>query len=891
MLGKINFNLKNKTFLIILVLAVILIIYFTYNWKIKETFIDNLTVNNALQRWKDVEQGEESCKDDNGSSSASVLFGTGRKYNHETDQFPETKYQDDGTLGLTVKDKSCKKNKIQIQLFGPSTTFSADVRLDFFDGTSYPSENENPLHLTFNSSPTVDGNRYPYVNIVEYYVKSSILSLRLSNVNVDNVNVGMIRTRIDEYDWEYVNIPDSIKLVKIDSGATYSIDLSNAVSNAGEAEGQYVTDHIYSTLKHQKIEGMSFVPTVYAEVQMAFSRPSSTMNPISGNNFNLSFSSFSGNNPNRNNKTIILNRPVTIDGVEGVSSEIRFKYVISAFGDPTDNFKILTDMDGNVKLEQFKITVGSKEYDFVSPNTTPATYISSTSNVTSWCANEGGSCNCNGTAYYGKKYKTNQPGHGEVRSFNEMNQDNTASTSANGNISCSTSGFGSDPNPNYYKQCYCTRQKSANDSTFSGSGYIVSADTKQNYTSDGDRVSDYVGNVDMHFPEMRHLDSSNTTFADNILIREQNGENFPYTLMFNLYLTRKASSHWEQLIKLGDRTNTGADRTGSVWLRPNTSKIRFSIDSTDGHRRHIQSDALELHHWYLIVIRIGYDQKKYIGLLDLDYHREHNIIPTYSSINFKEENISSSDPDAYVKIPPTSKLSLVTKANGYRVGTPYLMSNVSFYPANQTPMQPELDTRLVQSMTPSVIIQRPAEFIPNRYNFSVVNSLNVPFPQFTISFKIKIRSEGNGASYYGNGNTNYQLVTTNAFTIRKGWSNHIKFDLNGIQSQSLGFYTNWGLQYDTYYRLTFSITGKVLRSYLNSTLKDTHVFNNYVSLPGNRYINGLNSGDFPASSITCLNSIESQYNRSISRGPFRMKEFVIFDKPVSASYVDNYFSV
>lgn len=98
------------------------------------------------------------------------------------------------------------------------------------------------------------------------------------------------------------------------------------------------------------------------------------------------------------------------------------------------------------------------------------------SNNAALCANEGDNCKCNGTVYYGKRFKNHKPGHGAITSYDEMMQGNTSSRVVNGSISCNRAGFGNDPVPNYYKQCYCVSK--VNNRTFALVGENIYQVTK-----------------------------------------------------------------------------------------------------------------------------------------------------------------------------------------------------------------------------------------------------------------------------------------------------------------------------------------------------------------------------------------------------------------------------
>jgi len=70
------------------------------------------------------------------------------------------------------------------------------------------------------------------------------------------------------------------------------------------------------------------------------------------------------------------------------------------------------------------------------------------------CAVEGGTCRCNGTVIYGKRFTNGRPGKGRERNLAQLKMDKFKEKAANGVIKCNNGVFG-DPTPGYYKQCIC----------------------------------------------------------------------------------------------------------------------------------------------------------------------------------------------------------------------------------------------------------------------------------------------------------------------------------------------------------------------------------------------------------------------------------------------------
>jgi len=70
------------------------------------------------------------------------------------------------------------------------------------------------------------------------------------------------------------------------------------------------------------------------------------------------------------------------------------------------------------------------------------------------CAVEGGTCRCNGTVFYGKRFTNGRPGKGRERSLEQLKMEKYEEKAANGVIKCNNGVFG-DPTPGYYKQCIC----------------------------------------------------------------------------------------------------------------------------------------------------------------------------------------------------------------------------------------------------------------------------------------------------------------------------------------------------------------------------------------------------------------------------------------------------
>jgi len=72
------------------------------------------------------------------------------------------------------------------------------------------------------------------------------------------------------------------------------------------------------------------------------------------------------------------------------------------------------------------------------------------------CATDTGKCTCNGDVYFGRKFAVGRPGNGAEATFEEMKAFNKYSTeSVTGSVICNKINSAQDPDPNYYKQCWC----------------------------------------------------------------------------------------------------------------------------------------------------------------------------------------------------------------------------------------------------------------------------------------------------------------------------------------------------------------------------------------------------------------------------------------------------
>jgi len=64
-------------------------------------------------------------------------------------------------------------------------------------------------------------------------------------------------------------------------------------------------------------------------------------------------------------------------------------------------------------------------------------------------------CSCTGTVYFGKRFKTGNPGSGAVTTFAELKAGDHETKSVTGSILCTSAQFGPDPALGFYKHCYC----------------------------------------------------------------------------------------------------------------------------------------------------------------------------------------------------------------------------------------------------------------------------------------------------------------------------------------------------------------------------------------------------------------------------------------------------
>eukprot|EP00854_Cymbomonas_tetramitiformis_P001909 gene1909-biopygen1786 len=84
-----------------------------------------------------------------------------------------------------------------------------------------------------------------------------------------------------------------------------------------------------------------------------------------------------------------------------------------------------------------------------------------------WCAAEGSTCTCQGTAYYGRKYlqistsaiNDNSDPPDPLATLADVKDTYYISQEVNGDVSCNTYGFGYDPLPGHYKHCICYEQE------------------------------------------------------------------------------------------------------------------------------------------------------------------------------------------------------------------------------------------------------------------------------------------------------------------------------------------------------------------------------------------------------------------------------------------------
>lgn len=70
------------------------------------------------------------------------------------------------------------------------------------------------------------------------------------------------------------------------------------------------------------------------------------------------------------------------------------------------------------------------------------------------CAVEGGTCHCEGTVFYGKRYVSGHPGQGEEVTFDELKRGPHKAYASSGNTRCNAGKIG-DPLIGYHKMCFC----------------------------------------------------------------------------------------------------------------------------------------------------------------------------------------------------------------------------------------------------------------------------------------------------------------------------------------------------------------------------------------------------------------------------------------------------
>jgi len=80
---------------------------------------------------------------------------------------------------------------------------------------------------------------------------------------------------------------------------------------------------------------------------------------------------------------------------------------------------------------------------------------------------EGADCSCDGDVYYAKKFEQGKPGKGDIASLQSMVTAGLYNKkTVFGDITCSKGDMGSDPAPDFFKQCFCVKKanpaKSAN---------------------------------------------------------------------------------------------------------------------------------------------------------------------------------------------------------------------------------------------------------------------------------------------------------------------------------------------------------------------------------------------------------------------------------------------
>lgn len=72
------------------------------------------------------------------------------------------------------------------------------------------------------------------------------------------------------------------------------------------------------------------------------------------------------------------------------------------------------------------------------------------------CAdNEGDSCDCKGTVFFGRKYRMGTPGYGDLTNLEQLKQHGFVEKKSWGRVTCSAAAMGKDPVENQFKYCLC----------------------------------------------------------------------------------------------------------------------------------------------------------------------------------------------------------------------------------------------------------------------------------------------------------------------------------------------------------------------------------------------------------------------------------------------------
>jgi hypothetical protein len=72
------------------------------------------------------------------------------------------------------------------------------------------------------------------------------------------------------------------------------------------------------------------------------------------------------------------------------------------------------------------------------------------------CANEGGTCACHGTVYYGMRYVDQNASPKIENTFDQMTAFNYRTKNVSGSVVCGIAGMGGDPLSGKAKNCFCT---------------------------------------------------------------------------------------------------------------------------------------------------------------------------------------------------------------------------------------------------------------------------------------------------------------------------------------------------------------------------------------------------------------------------------------------------